>query len=101
MVRLTCEVTRLASSASAVTKVMAPTRSRYSENDLENELEITQGSPTRVKAWTAWASSSMPSPKPWYAKSMNGTRSRARTSSTTSSHWAGLKSTPVGLWEQA
>ncbi|MCY1466804.1 hypothetical protein D9M71_852680 [compost metagenome] len=49
----------------AVTIDSAPTRSPYSENDLENELETKNSRPDSANRRTAKASSAIPSPKPW------------------------------------
>ncbi|MNN69205.1 hypothetical protein D3C81_1849720 [compost metagenome] len=63
--RLTCDSTRVLSSLLPVTIDSAPTRSPYSENDLENELETKKSRPDSANRRTAKASSPMPSPKPW------------------------------------
>ncbi|MCY1466362.1 hypothetical protein D9M71_846510 [compost metagenome] len=65
MTRFTCDRTRADSSRLSVTMDSAPTRSPYSEKDLENELETKKFSPDLANRRTAAASSSMPSPKPW------------------------------------
>jgi hypothetical protein len=57
--------TRAASSWLAATTLSAPTRSPYSENDFEKELDTNSGMPASAKRRTGWASASMPSPKPW------------------------------------
>ncbi|MNF00325.1 hypothetical protein D3C80_1991360 [compost metagenome] len=63
--RLTCDSTRALSSLDSVMIDSAPTRSPYSEKDLENELETKKFRPDSANRRTAAASSSMPSPKPW------------------------------------
>ncbi len=52
--------TRAASSALWVTTLSAPTRSPYSENDLENEFDTSTGRPASAKRRTAAPSASMP-----------------------------------------
>ena len=54
--RLACDSTRPASSLLAVTMDSAPTRSPYSEKDLENELETKNGRPDSANRRTAKAS---------------------------------------------
>ncbi|MCY1370338.1 hypothetical protein D9M69_574250 [compost metagenome] len=63
--RLTCDNTRALSSFDSLTIDRAPTRSPYSEKDLEKELEAKKVRPDSANRRTAAASSSMPSPKPW------------------------------------
>ncbi|MNP83951.1 hypothetical protein D3C76_1830480 [compost metagenome] len=62
---MTCDSTRVLSSLEAVTIDSAPTRSPYSENDLENELDTKNSRPDSANRRTAKASSAIPSPKPW------------------------------------
>ncbi|MNY33600.1 hypothetical protein D3C86_1678850 [compost metagenome] len=63
--RLTCDITRWASSLLVVTIDSAPTRSPYSEKLFENELETKNGRPESANRRTAAPSGSMPSAKPW------------------------------------
>ncbi|MNV48571.1 hypothetical protein D3C71_1404850 [compost metagenome] len=64
--RLTCDCTALASAAVGATIDSAPTRSPYSENDLEYELATMKLSmPASAMMRTAAPSCSMPLSKPW------------------------------------
>ena len=58
-------MTRVDSSLLCVTIDKAPTRSPYSENDLENELETKKDMPDSANRRTAMPSCSIPNAKPW------------------------------------
>ena len=62
--RLSWLSTRAASSLLAATTLSAPTRSPYSENDLEKELDTNTGISACAKRRTGAASPSSPSPNP-------------------------------------
>ncbi len=63
--RFSWDSTRSASSLVSATTDTEPTRSPYSESDLENELDTNNGIPARTNCRTAAASASSPSPNPW------------------------------------
>ena len=66
MMRLTCDCTALVAFASGPTTDSAPTRSPYSEKDLEYELATMKLSmPASATMRTAAPSSVMPLSKPW------------------------------------
>ena len=66
MMRLMCDCTALVCPAVAATTDNPPTRSPYSENDLEYELATMKLSiPASAMMRTAWPSCSMPLSKPW------------------------------------
>ena len=57
--------TAAASAAEAAMTSIAPTRSAYSENVFENEVDTSSSTPGRTSSSSPAASSRSPSPKPW------------------------------------